>query len=81
MSELNLCFIEELSEMILDNLHFDDKKQLNQFIKELKEKLLQLYDPNYEDSEDDNESETDNESADSEVISISKDSEGFLSLN
>ena len=81
MSELNLCFIEELSEMILDNLHFDDKKQLNQFIKELKEKLLQLYDPNYEDSEDNTESETDNESADSEVISISKDSEGFLSLN
>jgi hypothetical protein len=48
MSEENpFTDIDYISEWIMDNCHFDNIAQLNQFISELKFNLINLIDPDY----------------------------------
>ena len=81
MSEENpMTLIDNLCELIFHHCDFDDEKQLKQFIKELKNQLLELYDPDYETET----SESDEEYSDSEVeqeeVKIKKDKEEFYEI-
>tara|TARA_R100000734_G_C3209222_1_gene25007 strand:- start:236 stop:490 length:255 start_codon:yes stop_codon:yes gene_type:complete len=81
MSEENpMTLIDHLCELIFHQCEFENENQLKQFIKELKNQLLELYDPNYETET----SESDEEYSDKEVVEeevkIKKDKEEFYEI-
>ena len=69
--------IDKIMEYVVDNMEFENKLQIKQFILEFEERLMDLLDPDYEPSDS---SESDDNLENKRTILITKDSEDFYEI-
>ena len=79
MSELQMGVIEQLAEVIMNQLEFNNVKEVERFCNELKLEVIGLYDPDFNYSETESES-SDDDVGEAESIKVSVDKDGFMKI-
>ena len=79
MSEEEMGMLEILSECIMNQMSFNNKKEIEQFCNELKFALLDLHDPDFIYSSSESES-SDDEVGEAEEVKVLVDKDGFMKL-